>query len=126
MEKIKKTILILPAVLIVLFAACSGDSLTSEEAERQAAGQQQAIGFGAYLNRTTRGGAPGSLVTSGASTNQVALQTTGFGVFARVATLANSGTGNVEFEATLTPTSKTGWHYLSDTPTATFTLTVNN
>ncbi len=82
MEKIKKTILILPAVLIVLFAACSGDSLTSEEAERQAAGQQQAIGFGAYLNRTTRGGAPGSLVTSGASTNQVALQTTGFGVFA--------------------------------------------
>ena len=50
----------------------------------------------------------------------------GFDTTTRVATLANSGIGNVEFEATLTPTSKTGWHYLSDTPTATFTLTVNN
>lgn len=48
----------------------------------------------------------------------------GFDTDTRVATLQGTNTGDVEFTATLTPTSKPGWHYLSTT--ATFTLTVEN
>ena len=50
----------------------------------------------------------------------------GFNTETRVATLQGTNTGNVVFTATLTPTSTPGWHYLDTTPTATFTLTVED
>lgn len=78
MEKTKFTLFMLPAVALFLFVACSGENdLTAETpTAQQKETPSNAIGFDAYLNRTTtRAGWAGEL-------NLTNLQSTGFGVFA--------------------------------------------
>ena len=79
----KKTIFMLPALALMLFAACSSeDAVTKDNTAQLNETPENAIGFNAYLKRTvTRAGAPGILVTSGATTGQVNLRDQGFGVF---------------------------------------------
>lgn len=78
MEKTKFTLFMLPAVALFLFVACSGENdLTAETpTAQQKETPSNAIGFDAYLNRTTtRAGWAGNLETGD-------LQGSGFGVFA--------------------------------------------
>lgn len=78
MEKTKTLLFMLPAVALFLFVACSGENdLTAETpTAQQKETPSNAIGFDAYLNRTTtRAGWAGEL-------NLTNLQSTGFGVFA--------------------------------------------
>ena len=80
----KKIIYMLPAFALMLFAACSSeDAVTTESKAQLNETPDNAIGFGAYINRTTtRAGAPGILTTNGTTPN-VSLQNpdVGFGVF---------------------------------------------
>ena len=82
----RKTIFMLPALALMLFAACSSeDAVTTESKAQLNETPDNAIGFGAYINRTTtRAGKPGTLKTSGANpaNNEINLQDVGFGVFA--------------------------------------------
>lgn len=78
MEKTKTLLFMLPAVALFLFVACSGENdLTAETpTAQQKETPSNAIGFDAYLNRTTtRAGWAGEL-------NLTNLRSTGFGVFA--------------------------------------------
>ena len=75
----KKSYLILAAAAI--FAACSSDDGLTEQQAPQAAANDGAIVFAAYINRgVTRAGATGELVTAPLS-GKADLQTQGFGVF---------------------------------------------
>ena len=73
----KKTIYILPALALMLFAACSSeDAVTTETKAQLNETPDNAIGFGAYLNRSvTRAGI-------GEDLDNTKLGTNGFGVFA--------------------------------------------
>jgi hypothetical protein len=69
------------AAAAALFTACSSDDSSITE-KQQAPEQQQAVEFGAYVNRgTTRAGTPGILTTDGTSGTTTSLETVGFGVF---------------------------------------------
>ena len=77
----KKTIYMLPALALLMFAACSSeDAVTKDNTAQLNETPENAIGFNAYLSRTTtRAGWAGGLTTSTGDRN---LQTEGFGVFA--------------------------------------------
>ena len=77
----KKSYLILAAAAI--FAACSSDDGLTEQQAPQAAANDGAVAFDAYVIRgTSRAGADGILTTSTTSGHSIDLQTKGFGVFA--------------------------------------------
>ena len=72
------------AAMAAMLAACSSDDLTVEKQSQQAQQVEEAVTFGAYLNRGTRAGAVGELTNSTASAVEpmsASLQTVGFGVF---------------------------------------------
>jgi len=72
------------ATMAAMLASCSSDNLSvaQKSAETEGPGIEGAVNFSAYTGRSvTRAGAPGSLVTNGATTGQVNLETLGFGVF---------------------------------------------
>ena len=76
----KKSYLVMAAAA-ALFAACSSNDLAEEKSPQttQQTVDEQAVNFGAYVNRaTTRAGWTGTLTTSTGTNN---LQTEGFGVF---------------------------------------------
>lgn len=72
------------AALAAILASCSSDNLSLPQVaqDSEAPGIEGAVNFSAYTGRSvTRAGAPGTLVTSGATDGQVDLETLGFGVF---------------------------------------------
>lgn len=77
--KMKKTIFMLPALALMLFAACSSeDAVTKDNTAQLNETPENAIGFDAYLNRTTtRAGKVGVLDNS-----KLQAADAGFGVFA--------------------------------------------
>ncbi len=80
----KKSYLILAAAALTLgLASCSNDESLAEAPKAvETSVDDGAIGFDAYVNRsTTRAGATGELTTSTASSPQISLQAEGFGVF---------------------------------------------
>ena len=81
----KKTICMLPALALLMFAACSSeDAVTKDNTAQLNETSENAIGFDAYLNRTTtRAGKPGILTTSNTTSPNISLQASdvGFGVF---------------------------------------------
>lgn len=111
--KMKKTIFMLPALALMLFAACSSeDAVTKDNTAQLNELPENAIGFDAYLTRTTtRAGMPGILTTDGANST-VSLKDKGFGVFGYYANgdlYSENATPNFMYNQQVTYT--TDWTY---------------
>ena len=78
-----RKIYFLAGMAAMMLASCSSDKLGPDPTPSQPTLEAGAVGFDAYTQRgTTRAGAAGTLVTSGATAGQINLQDEGFGVFA--------------------------------------------